>query len=158
MSLARGRVEVSGRLVGEDDVGVHGQGAGDGDALHLAAGELGRLVLHAVARPTRASSSAHALAPLPGRHAAEQQRQLHVLVGRDLRQQIEVLEDEADAAVADLGELVAGDARDVLAAEVVRSRVGVSRQPIRFISVDLPEPDGPTIATNSPRRTSGRCP
>ena len=28
---------------------------------------------------------------------------------------------------------------------------GVSRQPIRFIKVDLPEPDGPMIATNSPR-------
>ena len=29
--------------------------------------------------------------------------------------------------------------------------LGVSRQPIRFISVDLPEPDGPMIATYSPR-------
>ncbi len=27
--------------------------------------------------------------------------------------------------------------------------VGVSRQPIRFISVDLPDPEGPIIATNS---------
>ena len=27
--------------------------------------------------------------------------------------------------------------------------VGLSRQPIRFISVDLPEPDGPMMATNS---------
>ncbi len=29
--------------------------------------------------------------------------------------------------------------------------LGVSRQPIRFISVDLPDPDGPMIATYSPR-------
>ena len=29
-------------------------------------------------------------------------------------------------------------------------RLGVSRQPIRFISVDLPDPDGPMIATYSP--------
>ncbi len=28
---------------------------------------------------------------------------------------------------------------------------GVSRQPMRFIRVDLPEPDGPMIATYSPR-------
>ena len=28
---------------------------------------------------------------------------------------------------------------------------GVSRQPIRFISVDLPDPDGPMMATYSPR-------
>ena len=30
--------------------------------------------------------------------------------------------------------------------------VGVSRQPITFISVDLPEPDGPMMATYSLRR------
>src|ERR1700722_9425781 len=29
--------------------------------------------------------------------------------------------------------------------------VGVSRQPIKFIIVDLPEPDGPMMATYSPR-------
>ncbi len=29
--------------------------------------------------------------------------------------------------------------------------LGVSRQPIRFIKVDLPEPDGPMMATYSPR-------
>src|ERR1051325_9858523 len=32
--------------------------------------------------------------------------------------------------------------------------LGVSRQPIRFISVDLPEPDGPMMATYSPRSMS----
>src|ERR1041384_6169770 len=36
--------------------------------------------------------------------------------------------------------------------------VGVSRQPNRFIKVDLPEPDGPIIATNSPRRMSQLTP
>ena len=30
-------------------------------------------------------------------------------------------------------------------------RVGTSRQPSTFIMVDLPEPDAPTMATNSPR-------
>jgi hypothetical protein len=28
----------------------------------------------------------------------------------------------------------------------------MSRQPITFMNVDLPEPDGPITATNSPRR------
>src|ERR1700694_4766361 len=32
-----------------------------------------------------------------------------------------------------------------------RPDVGWSRQPMRLRSVDLPEPDGPTTATNSPR-------
>src|SRR5450432_2966969 len=35
---------------------------------------------------------------------------------------------------------------------------GVSRQPIKFISVDLPEPDGPVIAMYSPRFTSNETP
>src|SRR6202035_4754819 len=40
-------VEVAGGLVGEDDGGVVDQGAGDGDALALTAGELVGLVVHA---------------------------------------------------------------------------------------------------------------
>src|SRR5436305_13978152 len=36
--------------------------------------------------------------------------------------------------------------------------VGRSRQPRRFIKVDLPEPDGPRIATNSPGYTSSETP
>src|SRR2546422_7843386 len=32
--------------------------------------------------------------------------------------------------------------------------VGVSRQPIRFMSVDFPEPDGPITATRSEEHTS----
>ena len=36
--------------------------------------------------------------------------------------------------------------------------LGVSRQPMRFISVDFPEPDGPMIATNSPRSMSTDTP
>src|SRR5438046_9757430 len=35
---------------------------------------------------------------------------------------------------------------------------GVSRQPIKFISVDLPEPDGPVMARYSPRWTSNETP
>ena len=48
---------------------------------------------------------------------------------------------------------------DVLAGQVVACRsVGTSRQPMMCISVDLPEPDGPMIATYSPRRTSRLTP
>ena len=41
-------VEVAGGLVGEDDRRLAGQGAGDGDALLLAAAELARAVLEPV--------------------------------------------------------------------------------------------------------------
>ena len=54
---------------------------------------------------------------------------------------------------------VAGELRHVLAAQTVACpSVGVSRQPMRFMSVDLPEPEGPTIATNSPLSTSRSMP
>jgi hypothetical protein len=36
--------------------------------------------------------------------------------------------------------------------------VGVSRQPIKFINVDFPEPDGPMIAMYSPRGMSKETP
>ena len=45
-----GGVEVAGRLVGQQQARLVGQGAGDGDALLLAAGQLGRLVVQR-ARP-----------------------------------------------------------------------------------------------------------
>ena len=46
--LAVGGVEVAGRLVGEDQLGLADQRAGDGDALLLATRQLGRAVLGAV--------------------------------------------------------------------------------------------------------------
>ena len=44
-------VEVAGRLVGEDERRVGDERPGDGDPLLLAAGQLGRLVVEAVAQP-----------------------------------------------------------------------------------------------------------
>ena len=44
-------VQVTGRLIGENDVGVTYDRTGDGYALTLAAGELRREVAHTVARP-----------------------------------------------------------------------------------------------------------
>ena len=46
---AVGGVEVAGGLVGEDDGRAEDEGAGEGDALLLAAGELDGVVVHAVA-------------------------------------------------------------------------------------------------------------
>src|SRR5207249_3509583 len=43
------RIEVTGRLVGEEDEWIAGDGASDGDALLLTAGELRWIVLHPMA-------------------------------------------------------------------------------------------------------------
>jgi hypothetical protein len=71
-------------------------------------------------------------APL-ARDAGVAQRQLDVGQRARARDEVEGLEDEPDLAVAQVGLLV-----------------GWSRQPSMFINVDLPEPDEPMIATNSP--------
>ena len=71
------------------------------------------------ARPTWSSCSQRALAALATTDAAEQQRHLDVLERGELRQQVEVLEHEADPPVADVGELVAVEARHRLAAQAV---------------------------------------
>jgi hypothetical protein len=55
--FAVGAVEIAGRLVGEDQVRLGGERAGDGDALLLAAGKLLRAVAGAVAEPTCSSTA-----------------------------------------------------------------------------------------------------
>ena len=48
--LLVGGVEVAGGLVGEDDLGIVGEGAGNGDALLFAAGKLAGQVMGAIAQ------------------------------------------------------------------------------------------------------------
>ena len=146
-------VEVSGGLVGEDDGGVVDQGAGDGDALALAAGELIGLVHHAGAEADALEDFLGAGDALGGGGAVVDERQLDVMQRGGAGQQVEGLEDEADFLVADAGELVVVERGDIVAVEPVRPWVGESRQPMRFISVDLPEPEGPMMATYSLWRT-----
>ena len=72
--LAGGGVEVAGGLVGEEERGLAHERAGDGDALALAAGELVRLVVHAVREPDRRERRLGRLAPLAARQAAVDER------------------------------------------------------------------------------------
>ena len=83
----------------------------------------------------------------------QQQRQLHVPLGREHRQQVVELEDEAH-----VGGAPARPARRSRADRcagrptVMLPPVGVSSPPIRLSRVVLPEPDGPIRATKSPLR------
>ena len=58
------RVEVAGRLVGEQDRRLAAHGAGDGDALLLTAGELAGQVLGAVRHADALERRGHALLAL----------------------------------------------------------------------------------------------
>src|SRR5699024_11205252 len=114
-------VEVAGGLVGEDDRGGGDQGAGDRDALHLAAGELRGEVREPVGD---AEGGGDRLQPCPVRaRAGELERQQDVLLGRQHRQQVEGLEDEADLLPPQLGERIVAEGGDLGA--VQQDRTGV---------------------------------
>ena len=110
------RVEVAGRLVGEDHGGAGDQCPRDRDALLLAAGELGR----AMGAPVPESDGLdQRLEPGGiGVLAGDPHRQQHVLLGGEDRQQVVALEDEAD--------LRAPQEREVVVIERVEPRAGAA--------------------------------
>ncbi len=117
------RVEVAGRLVGQQQRRLGDQRAGDRDALLLAARQLVGMVLRRDrSRPTAASARRGPVAPLrclDDALARVEQRQLDVLERRGARQQVEALEHEADGLVADARQFVVRQRRDVAAVEQV---------------------------------------
>ena len=105
--LERGaRVEVTGRLVGQQHGRVVYQGSGNSYALHLTTRHLVALVFQTVAQSNGLEGADGSLAALAGIElVVVHQRQLHVLDGRSLRQQVVVLEHEAYLLVAQVGTL-----------------------------------------------------
>ncbi len=109
-------------------------------------------------KPTSSSAATARARALACADARVKERKRDVLNRIRTGEQVEALEHEAEFAQADLRERVVVEIRNVLAVEHVRPVVARSRQPMMFISVDLPEPDGPMIATYSPCRTSRSMP
>src|SRR6266540_4997196 len=99
------RVEISRRLVREENQRVPRDRARDRHPLLLAAGELRGEVVRAMGHADLLERLVHALATLRRPHPAVGQRQLHVLVDGEVSDQVETLEDEPDLAVADAGSL-----------------------------------------------------
>ena len=147
---AGGRVEVAGRFVGEDDIGAAGDGARDGGALPLAAGELTGPMGERGSRPTRSSAAAGGRARWRAGHPAVEQAGGDVVEHAEMFEQVELLEDESDAPGPQTRQRRSLMVRRVGSGDAHAPRVGRSRVPSRFSRVDLPEPDGPVIATASP--------
>ena len=76
--------------------------------------------------------------------------QRHILPDVQGRDEVIALENERNLPGADLGQLPLGALPDRGAVQEILPRVGTSRQPRMFIIVDLPEPEVPMMATNSP--------
>ena len=88
-------VEGAEGLVHEDDLGLHGQGAGDGHALAHAAGELVRVLLLRAREPDLLDPGPrHRLALVPG-HAAQHEPEGHVLEHGEPGVRAVALEDHA---------------------------------------------------------------
>src|SRR2546428_3371813 len=117
--LAALGIEVSGRLVRQQDERAAGDRAGHRDALLLAARELARQVPRAVRHPDALPSVVRALPPVGRLHAAVGQRQLDVLEHRQITDQVERLEDEPDLEIADAGPVREGQVGDLLAVKPV---------------------------------------
>ena len=108
-------VQVAGRLVGEHHRRAVDQRTRHGDALLLAAGQLGRAVRQAIAEPDGGDQRVVPL--LVGLLAGQRERQDDVLLGGEDRYEVEGLEDEAEtiaaqpreALVVEMSELVAVD-------------------------------------------------
>ena len=153
--FARTAVEVAGRFIRDDQDRVVDQCPGDGDALLLSAGEFLRLVMDAVS-PSPTISSILCAFSSPSSCDLRivmviEQGHRHIPQGGGARQQVVGLKDKSDLPVADTGQLNLVQLADILAIQDVLPRVGWERQPRMCISVLLPEPEGPMMATNSPR-------
>ena len=121
---ARLAVQCAGGLVGQQDVGIVDEGAGDGHALHLAARHLGGALVELVPQahlPQRLGGTAAALS---ARHARDGQGQFDVGEDGLVGDEIIALEHEADGVVAvgvpvPVGVAAGGDAVDDELAAVV---------------------------------------
>src|SRR6266446_1080822 len=108
-------VEVAGGLVAEEKGGVGDDGAGDGYTLLLSAGELARIVVHAVGEADDAKGGFDVLAAIGSRELGEQKRELDVLESGEHGNEVVHLKDETDVARTPLRELVAGHVSDLVA-------------------------------------------
>jgi hypothetical protein len=117
-------VEVAGGLIGEDDGGLVDEGAGDGDALALAAGEFVGLMVHALAEVDGFEDELGAGDAFGGGGSVVDEGELNVMQSGGAGEQVEGLEDETDLLVADAGELVVVELGDVVAVEPVAALGG----------------------------------
>ena len=123
--LAGAAVEVAGRLVAHEDRRAVDERPGDRHALLLAAGELGGMVVEPVGQADALERLTGTFAPLAGGDPPGiDHRQFDILQRRRPRQEVEVLEYEAEVAIADRGALVLRERHHLPAVEPVAPGTG----------------------------------
>src|SRR5437764_190819 len=120
--LAGRRVEVAGRLVGEEQARTGDQRPGDGGTLHLAPRELSGQVAGPLREPDLGDGVGHGAICAP---SVEEQRERDVLGHRERRDEVEELEDEADLLPPQPGPLADAQSPQVAAVERDQTVVGL---------------------------------
>ena len=146
------RIEVAGGLVGKDNDRLVGERARDRDALLLSAGQLRRIVMAAILEADfdqQIACAGRRVAP-----AGDFHRHQNVLERRQRRDEMKGLKDEPDLRAAQPRQFVFAETSDVGPVDQNRS-ASTGRRARRSgpSSVDLPLPDGPTIASRCPEGT-----
>ena len=108
------RIDIAGRLVGDQQFGPADHGAGDGDALLLAARQGRRAGAGAVGEADPGEHLADRRLQILVLDPGDPQRQRDIVEGGKMRDQPEILEDDADPP-AEAGQAVARHGDDVLA-------------------------------------------
>jgi hypothetical protein len=126
--------------------------------LALAAGQLGRTGVLALGKSDRGKSLRRPLPPLSYWNSCVEQPVGDVVERNLVLGEEELLEHEPDAAGSQRGELTVIELADVELVDPDLALVWRSSVPMTCSRVDLPEPEGPTIATSSPRRTERDTP
>ena len=113
-------VEIARGFVGEDDLRLARQRAGDGDSLLLATRQLGRLVVETVAQADGVDDAVHPLGV--GFDVAKVERKFDVLARTEGGDEVEGLEHEPDLLAAQVGELPFVERRQLDVADEGTSR------------------------------------
>ena len=129
--LARLGIEIARRLVGQNDGGPVDQGAGDGDALALAAGHFVGFMVDAIGQPHAGQGLQRDAFAVAAVHPGVDQGQFDIAQRVGPGQEVEGLKDKADFPVANLGQLIVVQFADVGAVEFIdagRGSVQASEQ------------------------------
>ena len=119
--LAAAGIERAGGLVGQDDFAAVHQGAGNGHALLLAAGELVGLVVFLAFQAQIGQKPGGAFIPLFLIHAGIHGGQRHVFARAQCAQEVVALENEAELAPAQRGQFVAAHLHGFHAVDLIRT-------------------------------------
>ena len=152
----RDGIEVAGGFIGKQDIRTVDEGAGDGDALLLAARELRRGVVQAPLQGCRARSRPSARESRAPRWYSSG---ISTFCSADVRASRLKLWKTNPMRAERTSARSSSDSRETSRpSNRYVPEVGVSRKPRMFISVDLPEPDAPIRATMSPFSTRSDTP